>query len=179
MIILSVILMRYTEDQLKRMPINILRGLDIADIEEEKVVQRILNTRLVDMPVGIPMNFPASVTDNMTVEKERELQAKIDARNATIKRGLMVGIEGENEESPLEEEDIPVVIPEEETPLMPETAEEVVPETPETAPTDPIEPVEPQQEVFGTVTAVTFCDYCDSLGVRHKKACTRPFKPTE
>ncbi len=101
--------MKYTEEQLMEMPMKFLRQLDIQNVDEEKLVQKVLNARFKDMPAVTPMNFSSSETDNLTVEKEKELQAKIDARNARLKAQL----EGEEPESaplpdPTEEDDEPL-----------------------------------------------------------------------
>lgn len=147
------------------MPMNLLRHLDITNGEEEKMVQRVLNTRLKDMPIPANFNFPASMTDNMTIEKERALQAKIDAYKAKVKAGIIVDEDEEGEE--------PAETPEEETPLIPETEEEDVPPLDTPPLPDPTAPVEPLD-----ATAVTkFCDYCDSKRkYAHKIGCTRPSK---
>ena len=134
--------MQYTEEQLMKMPMAVLRHVDIDTVEDEKLVQKVLNTRLHDMPMPNTPSFPSYVTNDITVEKEKELQAQIDAKNSEIKKGLLASIDEDDEEDE-EEEEVSVA---------------------------------PKTEVVAAV--VRYCDYCDSLGVRHKKACTRPGKFT-
>ena len=128
--------MQYTEEQLYEVPISVLRGVDIMNADEERLVQKVLNARLKDRPAPNAMSFPASVTDNMTIEKERELQAIIDERNARYKANLGVALdeeEKEEEQDEVSEDDIPSTTP--------ETQEESAGE--ESAPlADPTQPVE-------------------------------------
>jgi hypothetical protein len=159
--------MRYTVEQLKEMPVQILRGLNIETREEEELVQSILNTRMADMPLVNPMNFTSGATDQLTPEKEAELQAKIDARNATLKAQFV----------PMSSEEVaPVeVVPDmvtEPAPLevAPETVE-VIPE-PVVAPEVTPEPVEVTPEPVEVIPEARFCEFCDSKGVRHKKECS-------
>lgn len=148
--------MKYTVEQLKEMPIQILRGINIESQEEEMAVQAELNTRLADMPISNPMTFKDSVTDNLTPEKEAELQAQINERNAKLKSQF----------TPVGEE---VVV---------EPVQEVVPEpivepVPEVVPEPVIEPV-PEVvpgPVVEPVPEARFCEFCDSKGGRHKKEC--------
>lgn len=136
--------MKYTEQQLMDMPMKFLRNLDIETGEDEKLVQRVLNTRLKDMPVENPVVFPSSVTDNMTIEKERELQARIDARNSRMKAQLKT---------------------DEEIPQIDEVESQPLPD-----PTEEPKETEPTTEV--DVVKDRFCELCDSKGVRHKKECS-------
>ncbi len=77
--------MRFSKEELYAMPILQLRGIDIQEKEEEVLVQEVLNARLAEMPVENPVHFTSMQTDNLTPEKEAELQAEINARNAGIK----------------------------------------------------------------------------------------------
>ncbi|MES2006910.1 MAG: hypothetical protein V4436_02245 [Patescibacteria group bacterium] len=148
--------MQYTEQQLMDMPMKFLKQLDIQNVEEEQMVQRVLNTRLKDMPAPNPLNFSASATDNMTIEKEQAMQAKIDERNARLKAQL----------APTEEE---IVTEPQPLPNPTEPEPEVIPTA------NPI--VEPVTPPPAAVLKTKFCDYCDSAGGRHKLVCTRPGKP--
>ena len=146
------------------MPMKFLRHLDIQSGEEEAVVQKVINTRLKDAPMGAPLVFPSSMTDNMTIEKEQELQSKMDTRNAQIKSQFT------------QLEEVPAVDAE------PEIESQPLPNPTEPAEEEPALVPEPEEEEESpTVDQVKapFCQYCDSLGVRHKKVCTRPDKPTE
>ncbi len=84
----------------------------------------------------------------MTIEKERELQAKIDAARARMRAKITSeGEEEEVSEIPDEDEDIPI---------MPET--------------DKLPDI--------LLTEAVFCNFCDSQGPRHKKVCTRDQQPS-
>lgn len=157
--------MKFTNEQLMTMPLKHLRGLDIQNVDDEKLVQEILNTRMKGMPNVVTFNIPSSITDNLTVETEKELQAKLDVARAK-RQAIILSEEEETTTPEVEEEDVP---------LMPETTEPAAEETTPEVPTEPVvEPEAPSQpEVVGK-----FCDYCDSLGGRHKRVCTRPGKPT-
>lgn len=159
--------MKYSREQLMDMPMSILRNVDIQNADEERIVQDVLNTRLKDMPVGVSMSFPASVTDGIkTVEDEMRLQKIMDDRRMKLKAHVIGATtpEEEEEEAPSpEEEDM-------EAPTSP--AADVTPvEEPLVPPST--EPLPEPSEVVGK-TEVKFCDYCDSKGVSHKKVCTRP-----
>lgn len=155
--------MRYTREQLMDMPINLLRGIDIQSVEEEKQVQDVLNTRLVDMPIAQDMNFASSITDNIkTVEDEKKYQAIIDAKRVELKSRIPSG-DGITLE---ENEEVPPVdpVPPLETPAP---SDAPLPDPTQTPP--PVE--DPKEEVAGQIK---FCDFCDSKGRFHKKECTRP-----
>lgn len=81
--------MKYTKHELENMPLTILRGLDISTPQEEAMVQSIIDERFISMPLETSLNIPASFTDNLTPEKERELQIKIDAKIAKLKGDRM------------------------------------------------------------------------------------------
>lgn len=67
------------------MSLNTLRSLDITNPEDEGLVQQAIDERVVDMPLEVSLNIPASFTDNLTPEKEKTLQEKIDKKIATLK----------------------------------------------------------------------------------------------
>ncbi len=69
----------YTKSELEVLPLNIVRSIDIANAEEEAIVQDVINRRISTEPGELkPLIFSASDTDNMTIEKERELQQRQD-----------------------------------------------------------------------------------------------------
>lgn len=148
-----------------------LKHLDIQNADEEQMVQKVLNTRLKDAPMGAPLVFPSHMTDNMTIEKEQALQAKIDARNAQIKSQFapldeVPQVDAEPQPLPDPTESIPDA-PAEEGRVEPIEDEPLMPE---------VEPEEEEESPTVDQTKTAFCLYCDSLGVRHKKVCTRPDK---
>lgn len=149
--------MSYTLEQLEQMPINLLRGIDIKSKEEEELVQKVLNKRMVDMPVQIDLDIPSSMTDNMNGEKEAKLQAEIDAKRAEARAKFAPQPEVGTVEIVPELKIEPEIIPE---PVVEVVSPEIV-VPPEVLP----ETVEIKKP---------FCEFCDSRGVRHKKECTRP-----
>ncbi len=66
--------------------INRLRGIDIASKEDEKIVQEVLDLKTVNLPLENPINATSGQTDDLTPEKEAELQAEIN-RKTEEKRG--------------------------------------------------------------------------------------------
>jgi hypothetical protein len=73
-------------EQLLEMPISQLRGLDIKEKEDELLVQEVLNEKLESEP-NLDPNRPvlsSSETDNLTPEKERALQARLDAEDEEV-----------------------------------------------------------------------------------------------
>ncbi len=143
--------MPYTEDQLMRMPMKYLKQLDIQNVEQEQMVQRVLNTRLRNMPSPVAIHIPTHVTDNLTVETEKVLQARIDKVRSKVKKHISSqGDEGEEVSDP--------VVPD-------ETTDPIVPEEPE---------FETQEDHTMKTTTVAFCGHCDAPGPFHKKGCNRP-----
>lgn len=73
--------MNYTVEELRKLPIKLLKNIDIRNGDEEKLVQTILNERKISESVEIlPYPVTSAMTDAIkTVEQEKELQAKIDA----------------------------------------------------------------------------------------------------
>lgn len=78
--------MRYSTEELEAMPVNILRNVDIQSQEEEALIQRILSKKQLDLPIEIDLTLRSSQTDNMSPEKEAELQAVIDAEKAEARK---------------------------------------------------------------------------------------------
>ena len=66
------------------MPISRLRSLDIKEKEEELLVQEVINEKLQNEPQLDPnkVQFTSSQTDNLTPEKEAELQAKMSGQTS-------------------------------------------------------------------------------------------------
>ncbi len=87
-------------EQLISMPISQLRSLDIKSAEEEQLVQEILNEKLQNEPQVDPnrASLSSRETDNLTPEKEAELQARLD--------GKVVSQETETVDIPVEIVDI-------------------------------------------------------------------------
>jgi hypothetical protein len=84
--------------ELNKVPTNVLRQMDIRTTDEEKEVQMVLNRRLAASPIPVEQpKFMSSETDNMTIEKERELQAKIDARNEENRKRFQESIKETDE----------------------------------------------------------------------------------
>lgn len=77
--------MKYTKKELRKLPMNILRGIDIKNPEEEAIVQEIVNERFSEMPLENPLVISSKLTDNLTPEKERSLQEKIDKKVAELR----------------------------------------------------------------------------------------------
>lgn len=67
---------------LETLPLNILSGLDIMTVEEEKQVQNIINSKRRFIPTNQPINYASDHTDFKTVEQEQEFQKIIDQRKA-------------------------------------------------------------------------------------------------
>lgn len=134
-----------TREDMRLMPMHKLRHLDIRTAEQERMVQEVINEKLIASPqVGNPLVFPASVTDAIkTPEDEALLQAKMDAHNA-VNRAQLMGQEVELEDEEEEEDEETVAIP-----LETESLAEV------------------------TAPVKVFCKFCDSKGGAHKKVCTR------
>jgi hypothetical protein len=74
----------YTEQELMTMPLAVVRGLDFETKEHEKLVQKVVDRRLQDLPPSTPI-YRKDVPDIETIEQELEWQAKIDARAAKLK----------------------------------------------------------------------------------------------
>lgn len=75
--------MQYTAEELRELPIHLLRGVDIKSADEEKLVQLILDERTVaaGKPV-VPMYISSAMTDAIkTKEDELALQNKINEYN--------------------------------------------------------------------------------------------------
>lgn len=136
-----------------KMPLKIVRGLDIRTVEEEKLIQEVVNARTsIAQPV---VKFNQIVPDIKNVEQEKEWQAKIDKFNA--------------EHAPVEAK-----IAEAEKKL--ETVKSEVTSVSNNIPDAPL--VATSGVVVPTVIVVQdgkiikpFCDKCDSKGRFHKKDC--------
>jgi hypothetical protein len=91
-------LSKLTPEQLNSLSIEGLQMLDIESREEELMVQTLIDKKLQLMPVIEPIEIPSSATDNITPEKEAELQAKIDAKTLEYKNKVL------SREVPIEED---------------------------------------------------------------------------
>lgn len=135
-------------DDLRGMPLNKLRHLDIRTIDQEKMVQRAIDEKMIASPViGKPLVFSNAITDKIrTPEQEHELQLQIDAHNESLRQQLL---KDEAQEDELD-------------PLMP-----IISDEPAVVEAPTIEDDKAVEVVKG------FCDSCDSKGVRHKKVCPK------
>lgn len=117
----------YTEQELMTMPLAVVRGLDFETKEQEKLVQRVVDRRLSDLPPSQPI-YRRDVPDIETPEQELEWQAKIDARTAKLRPKM--------EEAPVETP--PSETPGDATPgeVAPEVAPETAPDAVAEAPVD-------------------------------------------
>ena len=79
----------FTRAELSQFSIPRLRNLDIKTKEEEDLVQDVLNSKLKHQPIENPITATSGETDNMTPEKEKELQSEIDAKNEAKKKKLV------------------------------------------------------------------------------------------
>ncbi len=100
--------MQYTADELKKLPTNILRGIDIKNADEEKLVQLILNERTVaEGKAPIPFVTTSAMTDAIkTKEQEKELQIKIDEHNRAQLVAVGAEDEDEDEEDDTDEDEL-------------------------------------------------------------------------
>ncbi len=184
--------MRYTEEQLMELPLNIVQNVDIENGDDEALVQKVLNIRRKDLPMTQVASFPSYMTNDITIEKEQELQAIIDAKKAQLMARFEEGIPSDGIEEPVVGDPIPDVTPEmhpDDTPISEPSAAPVpdvvlepviepevpveTPVAPEVAPEPVVVPVEPE-----IVPEARFCNDCDSKGVRHKKECVH-YVPTK
>lgn len=94
-----------TREQLMTMPISRIKALDIRDKEMETLVQSVLDEKTKDEIYLDPNRIvlSSSETDHLTPEKERELQAKIDASGSES---------GEIADEPSASQPVPTVEPE-------------------------------------------------------------------
>ncbi len=137
-------MIKYTREELMKMPLKIVRGLDIRTIEEEKLIQEVVNSRAsVAQPV---VKFNQIVPDIKNGEQEKEWQDKIDrfnSENTPVEAKIALA---ENELNTIEKEVKEEVIVQPTTVMVDTTKGEII---------------------------KPFCDTCDSLGVRHKKVCPK------
>lgn len=131
-----------TEEQLVKMPLNRLRYLDINTIEEELLVQKVINSKLIKQPYTKQVKL--RVPDINTKEQEIEWQKKIDAERERLREKPQM-LEAKEEVL----EDIIV-----EDPLR-EDLKEDLKEDP-----NPFRNLEAKGK-----------ECCGSLGIRHKKNC--------
>lgn len=70
---------------IESLPLERLRGIDIRNVEEERVVQALVNKKLQKIPVPVIINRDNDKTDFKTIEQELEFQKVIDARVASAR----------------------------------------------------------------------------------------------
>ncbi len=135
-------MIKKTREELEKLPIKILKGLDISSPEEEKLIQEIiLSKAVIAQPV---VKFNKLIPDIKSPEDEKQWQDKIDAFNL--------------QNAPVEAK---IVSAEKTLEIVNAMVHEQVPEvvTPTVVTVKDGEIIKP------------FCDKCDSKGVRHKKVC--------
>lgn len=143
----------HTREQLERMPMRLLRSVDIRNGDEEKLVQEVVNKRLRALPPEGTV-YRGDVPDIRDGESEKHWQEVIDQRTAKLKARLDMGAE-DIETPAVENEIIPPV----------ETTETIVDEGVVENPIDT--PTAPSEEL-----SAKFCDSCN--GVRkHKVYCVK------
>ena len=142
-----------SRDTLCAMSAERLRLVDVADRDEELLVQEILDSKLSVVPATSKV-YTGDVPDIKTPEQEKEWQAKLDERAAKIRERRAI--------QPKEATVAPELAPEplELPTVAPDTQEEPKNDTPI------IDPDKPKR----------FCDLCDSRGGIHKKGCPKKTK---
>lgn len=137
---------KYTKEELLNLPLNSLKAIDFDSPEYEALVNEVVKTKLVSMPVQFPINRK-DIPDIKTVSEETAWQKVVDARELAKK--------------PIVIEDKPIVAAVSQSPV-----EELVVEL--AKPTIiTVSYTEPKKE------RPQFCDQCDSKGVQHKKICPK------
>ena len=172
-----------TREQLMAMPIRRLRNIDIAEQDEELVVQEILNAKLAKLPPERKHNV--RVPDIKTPAEEKYWQKKIDDANAQAKRRTLknrfedsdvqttphVLTEGDLEENPeLEDEGLKpgdtIGLPIEDGQLDIQPSQESAPEVNQDA-----QPAQNSNENDENIEGKVRCIACGSKSNRHKKDC--------
>lgn len=74
----------HTEAELRSMPLGTLRNLDVHSSEEEQMVQKVINSRMADLPPSSPI-YRGDVPEIQNQEQEQEWQKVIDERTAKLK----------------------------------------------------------------------------------------------
>lgn len=70
---------------IESLPLERLRGIDIKNVEEERIVQALVNKKLQRIPVPIVINRDSDKTDFKTIQEEQAFQKVIDARVASAR----------------------------------------------------------------------------------------------
>lgn len=142
----------FTIDELRRLPLIQLRNIDIDNVEYEKLVNRVVNEKLVTLPTLTPINR-MDIPDIKNKEEEDAWQKVVNLREAQIRPQVPVEV---NEEVVLTNNTIA------EASKLPqdESKPEIVPEIPVV-----IEKFKPP-----------FCDTCDSKARFHKVGCPKRIK---
>lgn len=136
-------MIKKTREELEKLPLKVLINIDIANVDEEKMIQEIIQAKTVVLPSTIKFN--KIVPDIKTLEDEARWQGEINKFNDSLKP-----IEIKVKEATIELETIKNEI----------NSETVV------------EKIEPEViTVEHTDINKPFCDKCTSKGVRHKKEC--------
>lgn len=137
-------MIKYTREELEKMPLKVIRNLDIKTIEDEKLIQEIVDKKTVVLPPVIKFDY-RNVPDIKNGEQEKVWQDKInkfndDHRIDPLKTQIQ---EAEKIFETIKDEikfEKPIAIP---TVVLVDKGEIIKP----------------------------FCDKCTSKGVRHKKEC--------
>jgi hypothetical protein len=139
-----------TREQLDAMSISRLRGIDIAEKDEELLVQEIINRKTAALPPDPEKIKSNDVPDISTPEEEEKWQKILDERRAAVKARSIVNVDA---------------LPEDEG-ITNQPSQESVPENAQVTATD-----------ASAITSVPLedtgikCEVCGSKSSRHKKDC--------
>lgn len=75
---------KYTREELYNLPLKKLQNLDIETPEQEAMVQEVMDEKYGHLAEHTTLNIASHLTDNLTPEKERALQARIDQKKAEL-----------------------------------------------------------------------------------------------
>lgn len=135
-----------SQEELREMPVALIRLIDIQDTDEERLVQDILNEKFRSLPLDQDV-YTGDVPDIKTKEEEEYWQKILDDR----RQKKILASQGPDADFPLDNED-PVPT-------------EVAPETPS-------EPGVQEDPIKEPESVKKFCEFCDAKGpISHKKDC--------
>ncbi len=140
-------MIKYTKEELMKMPLKIVRGLDIKTIEEEKLIQEVVNAKTGFAQSTVKFDY-RNVPDIKNAAQEKEWQTKIDEFNA--------------KHTPVENK-----IAEAEK-VLEQVKEEVKVEAPVEQIVTPTVITVQNGEIVKP-----FCDSCDSKARFHRKGCPK------
>jgi hypothetical protein len=79
---------KFTREDLEQMTIRQLRLIDINSVDDERIVQEVLNSKMEQMTPNVDISDLTKV-DIKTPEQEAEVQAQIDERRAAAKERML------------------------------------------------------------------------------------------